>query len=574
MSTMTHKIHAGRRLAGARGGEDYVIWGHQNSKHDYSHIGFPQDLRNCAKCHSSDPKLTSTPTPQGDNWKTKVSKEACLTCHANNRGSDWYGTHSTYAGGGDPQAMSNQQCWACHNPASNPSLSPERVHWNQNAENSALYKMNIESVVFNDTANHKARTVTVKYFLSDPTNGDATYNLVTADCAAGPVCSGDTKFGNLRLYLAYQNVVGQLAGVTEFSAYGNGGDVANAYAYKGANDGNNHYTVDIPLPDDSAIAVASGTARVISSGQIKEVKLQTKSAADPRPPVVPTELINVPAQHTYKDVVLSGPLQPRRQIVADEKCGVCHGSLGTTTGSNDVTLAIHAGARTTVASCTLCHDANRIYSNLTVMTNGLEMSESYQFKRMIHGIHGNSKRTHPFTHGNTVIGEFGKDNLLGPAGGFKVGAVVNAPDSALFSPYAGDTFVAAGTPLGGPGVINYAAEVNWPGVGVNCNACHVNNSYQVDLGTLGAAIAKPIVGRLPPKSEDPDPNTWRVLSPRAASCTGCHTSSTAIGHVTSFGGASFGNKTQGEIALLPRETCNDCHAPGSFMGVDVVHGLK
>ena len=39
----------------------------------------------------------------------------------------------------------------------------------------------------------------------------------------------------------------------------------------------------------------------------------------------------------------------------------------------------------------------------TVMTNGLALNESYQFKRMIHGIHGNSKRTYPFTHGNPVV---------------------------------------------------------------------------------------------------------------------------------------------------------------------------
>ena len=29
------------------------------------------------------------------------------------------------------------------------------------------------------------------------------------------------------------------------------------------------------------------------------------------------------------------------------------------------------------------------------MTNGLALSENYSFKRMIHGIHGNSKRTLP-----------------------------------------------------------------------------------------------------------------------------------------------------------------------------------
>ncbi len=171
------------------------------------------------------------------------------------------------------------------------------------------------------------------------------------------------------------------------------------------------------------------------------------------------------------------------------------------------------------------------------MTNGLAFNESYQFKRMIHAIHGNSKRSYPFTHGNAVMGVFNKDG----------------------------TSATGGAPLPST-VINYAAEVAWPGVGINCNACHVNNSYKQDLSPLGSVIQKPIGVT--------DPNLWNVISPKAATCTACHDSSKAIGHVTSFGGAAFGNRTQAQIAGLPRETCDDCHASGVFKGVDIVHGQK
>ena len=188
-------------------------------------------------------------------------------------------------------------------------------------------------------------------------------------------------------------MIGQPTSVTEFTAYNNGGSGANAYLYKGTNDGTNRYTIDIPLPADSATAVAQGTARVVGVGQIKEAKLQVKVALDPRPPVTPRTLVNVVAQHTYADVVLSGPSNPRRQVVSNEKCNVCHGALGTTTGSNTQAEAFHGGARNTVESCVLCHDQNR-YSS-TVMTSGRALSENYSFKRMIHGIHGNSKRTAP-----------------------------------------------------------------------------------------------------------------------------------------------------------------------------------
>ena len=141
--------------------------------------------------------------------------------------------------------MPSSACAGCHAPGT--AISPERVHWNQNEENAAKYKMNIESAVYDPAA----RVVNVKYFLSDPTNGNAAYNLVTSDCTGSGTtlaCANTTRFGNLRFYLAYQNMVGQPAGVTEFSAYNNGGSGANAFAYKGTNDGSNHYTVADPGP--------------------------------------------------------------------------------------------------------------------------------------------------------------------------------------------------------------------------------------------------------------------------------------------------------------------------------------
>jgi OmcA/MtrC family decaheme c-type cytochrome len=541
LATMAHKIHSGKLLnskLATGGGEDYTIWGYQNSKHDYAEVGFPQDLRNCTKCHSA----ANPATPQGDNWKTMVTKEACLTCHANNAGSDWDNNHQKYAAdpafglaaGAKAKDLTNKQCADCHKVGSN--ISPERVHWNQNEENAAKYKMNIESVVYDATA----RKATVKYFLSDPTNGNAAYNLVTPDCTgtATITCSSSTKFGNLRFYLAYQNIVGQSTATTEYSSYNNGGSAANAYAYKGTNDGSNHYTVDIALPADVAgLSVAFGTARVVSIGQIKEPLLAVKAATDPRPEVVPRVLVNVIAQHTFKEVALSGTLQPRRTIVATEKCNACHGALGTTSGSNTLSEAFHSGGRDIVEACVVCHDPNRA-SNGNMMTNGLNLYEPYQLKRMIHGIHGNSRRVNPFTHGNKVVGAFNKD---------------------------GTSMTAGGAPLAA-GVENYAAEVAWPGVGINCNACHVNNSYKQDQGTLGAVVFK--------DTGVTDVNLWKVMSPKAASCTACHDSSTAIAHVTSFGGASFGDKTQAQIAAAPRETCDDCHAPGGFKGVDLVHGQK
>jgi len=284
-------------------------------------------------------------------------------------------------------------------------------------------------------------------------------------------------------------------------------------------------------------------------------------------------------QNTYAEVALSGTLNPRRQIVATEKCNVCHAALGTTSGANTLANAFHNGARDIVGACVVCHDVNRATSN--VMTNGLPYLETFQLKRMIHSIHGNSKRTYPFAHGNVVQGPFGKDGTLLAQGAFLADQKVTIGGVATTVVPAGTT-VAAGTDFLGIAQLinnaastagytgapitaaeNYAAEVAWPGVGINCNVCHVNNSYKVDHGPLGAVVAKPIGVT--------DPTQWMVITPKAASCTACHDSPTAIAHVTSFGQASFGNLTQAQ-GWVTQEICADCHSSGGFKGVDIVHG--
>ena len=578
LATMVHSIHSGKQLKSK--GVDYKIWGYRGTEYDYAEVGFPQDLRNCTKCHTGDnPK-----TPQGDNWKTKASKEACLTCHANNAGSKWDTSHkniaATYLGAGAAaKAMTNQQCKDCHSAG---NTSSENVHWNQNEENSAKYKMNIESVALTQSpTSSQVGLVTVQYFLSDPTNGNKAYKLE----------SDPTKFGSLSLYLGYQNLVGQNTAVTEFSAFNNGGGSATKTAISGTNNGSDHYTTVITIPMNTATAFAAGTARVVTIGQIKEQLLKVKTIKVPRPvddSVIPIPTVNVVVQHTFMDVALTGALTPRRIVVSNEKCNVCHGSLGTTSGANTLANAFHSGARNTVEACVVCHDPNRKSS--TVMTNGLAFNESYQFKRLIHGIHGNSKRTSPFTFGNKVAGTFSKDGLLTTAGTQALvsaalsirGPQVLAPVGTTFEPWLTATSYAIGTPFAA-GVENYAAEVAWPeGARINCNACHENNSYKQDLGTLGAVISKPIDPATSMAATNP--LNWIVISPKAASCTACHdATSITVGHIQqNFAGGYFGSKTQAEIAGLPRENCEDCHASGSigktskgkFLAVDLAHGQK
>ncbi len=106
---MVHKIHRGKMLNEVIDGGEYAIWGYKDSKHDYSGVVFPQDIRNCTNCHDEE----NTPTPQAANWYTQPSQESCGSCH-DNIDFTIAGTEPNGHPGG-PQA-DNALCSQCHGP--------------------------------------------------------------------------------------------------------------------------------------------------------------------------------------------------------------------------------------------------------------------------------------------------------------------------------------------------------------------------------------------------------------------------------------------------------------------------
>jgi OmcA/MtrC family decaheme c-type cytochrome len=567
MRTMVHKIHAGRRLHAA--GEDYVIWGYGNTAHDYSEVGFPQDLRNCSKCHNA-----TTATPEGDNWKSVPTKQACLTCHQSGNPSAWHEMHINVLRLGTSVDDVSNNCVACH--GTGQTWASEQVHWNQNEENAAKYKVVIQSSSYDSAT----RQVTVKYHVEDPTNANAKWDL-NADCTGAvgpnglPACSSSNRFGNLRLYLAYNNIPGQPVNVTEFSSYNNNGAV-NDSAYKGTKDGSNVYTLVLTVPADiPGVTQAKGTGRVLSVGQAKEAELDVVTRnvilnpADTTCGTVAPCFINVSMQNTFKDFAITGSVLPRKEIVSNDKCNACHGLLGTASGSNELNNAFHGGARNTIESCgALCHDAMRP-GQYTVMDDDFKfpstvlggagvnntMNMSHHLKRMIHGIHGGAKTQYDFVHGSR--------------GGID-------PDT-------GDYCL---TPE------NFTAEVAFPGILSDCNACHVNGSFASDRGTIGSgllswgtnttvctssynenAALRPLLLTNVAGTDYVDAQKNPVISPKAASCTSCHDTIGVIQH-TQAGGAVFGDRTQGQfLSGFVFESCDGCHAPGGFVGVDAVHNI-
>jgi hypothetical protein len=96
---MVHKIHKGSlHLHDDEDYQAYFIVGYGESLHDWSHLHWPQDVRNCTTCHSN--------TADAENYKTNPSTAACTACHDNVN----LVTGENHPGG----ARDDSECSICH----------------------------------------------------------------------------------------------------------------------------------------------------------------------------------------------------------------------------------------------------------------------------------------------------------------------------------------------------------------------------------------------------------------------------------------------------------------------------
>jgi OmcA/MtrC family decaheme c-type cytochrome len=107
---MIHKIHDGANLPSVIAGTPYQIIGHNQTVVDFSTVVFPQDIRNCTKCHG-------TSTSQSNVWNTWPSQAACGSCHDNVN----FATGANHLGG--PQ-FNDASCANCHEPDESAEWDP------------------------------------------------------------------------------------------------------------------------------------------------------------------------------------------------------------------------------------------------------------------------------------------------------------------------------------------------------------------------------------------------------------------------------------------------------------------
>lgn len=348
LRVMIHKIHAGEELPSVTAGGSYTIYGHNDSLNDFSDVAFPQDIRHCTTCH--DP--ADTETPQAANIAMSPSIEACGACH------DDVDFAAGVAGGHEGGVVTdNSECSTCH---AEGRVAGEVLasHVIPQIAAGERFAFNILSV----TQTAPGQTPQVVLSVTDPTNGDAAYNIL-ADPEFGAGAAMTLRFGWSTG--DYSNSPGGLAtGNTPALPI-------NVNALTGATaNGDGTFTVNAPGPVPASGVDGSGV-----------VSMEGRAVVDG---------MNVPvsAEVKYFAITDAQP-EPRREVVSVEKCQTCHGERDR--------LAFHGGNRTdNVQLCVICHNPNvtdisrRPADPLTALDGRVE--QGVHFKYMIHAIHGADQR--------------------------------------------------------------------------------------------------------------------------------------------------------------------------------------
>jgi OmcA/MtrC family decaheme c-type cytochrome len=294
MKQMIHKIHNGPNLPSVQAGTPYQIIGYRQAVHDYSHVEYPQDMRNCVRCHTAD-------TPEGDVWFTRPNRDACGSCHDN---INW-----EVSGEGHPVAQFDDSlCAACHIPQGEHEfdISIMGAHTIP-LKSSQLPGLNME--ITDVTGAMPGGTPTVYFTLVDndgdtisPISGFQTLTLR----AAGPI--GDT--------IDHMMDISQDARTATMV----GDEYMMAFA--------------TPIPEDATGSwgfSADVRQQVLIDDGTPEGMAVTQGAFNP----------------LYYAAVTDSEAMPRREVVSIDKCNVCHD-----------TLALHGGQRFNTQECVFCHRPN------------------------------------------------------------------------------------------------------------------------------------------------------------------------------------------------------------------------
>ncbi len=330
-----HRIHRGEDLPSVEAGTPNLI-----GRDDYSDVAFPQDIRNCEKCHwpGPDQAVAAEAAAQGDAefmggtqsmaWLMRPSRAVCGSCHDDVN----FATGANHVGG--PQ-VSDNLCANCHFPESDREYSSDiRGAHTVPRKSRQLEGINVEIMDVSGTGPGESPTV---------------FFRVTNDAGA-PL--EPSSFNRFRFNLAGPST--DYAGQVRES-----GPLTDSVPFE---DGYT-YTFEATIPEGAtgtwAIGHESRRDAVLNAGTTEEFGIRESSGENAL---------------FYFGVTDSEPLA-RRTVVDQEKCHRCH-----------ELLSFHGGQRHSVQYCVTCHNANATDDD----------GQGIHFKYLIHRVHRGRDLTRDF----------------------------------------------------------------------------------------------------------------------------------------------------------------------------------
>ncbi len=482
-------------------------------------ILFPRDLRDCVVCHGG--------AAQGGVVTSSISRRTCSGCHPD----AWFGTtpitdqvHLAHPGG--PQA-NDSACEGCHvGPAAPKLYAP-------------IAEIHVPPL---DAARYNAITLEIVQVTNLVPGGRPEVRFRVKDRAGplgpeldAPVPAEDPdlvassyvprKLASFSIKISGPTAPDYTSGATSWDPISSGTASGNPDPFalttvSGSPDWAEYvYTFTSTIP-----AGASGTWTVGAETRRRTKVSHYDKATDtfrwPYTGETVTESPDNPL--AYVDTATGswppdGPA-PRRKIVAEEKCLVCHKRF-----------EMHGGQRHQVAYCLVCHTPQatdwaqrpKVSGNVSLAAtfDGIE-ERTIHFKVLVHRIH---------TGGRT-----------------------GAASLQSLEPFVVYGF--GGTPL-------FFDEGGFPNDLRNCTVCHEGKSYLADAVPLDAPPTVANETATVRHAANSKAHVTGELSrpPIQAACTGCHATGATFAHVAA--------KTVGGV-----ETCTQCHSKGT-LSVDVAHGL-
>ncbi len=563
LGVFAHKIHAGEFLT-LKG--QYAGLGSEINE-----FNFPQDVRNCTKCHSDAAKA--------DNWKMRPSRRACGACHDN--------VDFTTGTGHGPLAIAapnDNTCTLCHDPS---IISRQHFPVAKPDPGSSLAVVggtpNTNASYLGNTQNPPDGGRLITYDLSTVTVTDAgagtgVYPVVTfrfVENDAGVVFNTSDGTNNLindfvgspSVYCVFAVPQDNLSSPADFNAS------ISAYLkniWNGSATGGGAGTFVGPDSKGYYTATLKG-GKVPPNGSLLTCGLGYTYSLSGTPPLVQTNLpayaynattgvggISLPAKNVWKVATgytgrrgASSSAVATGQIVQTSRCAACHNQLG-------VTPNYHAGQRNDAATCAFCHNQNRTSSGWTAG------SESF-----IHAIHAATIRAVPFNW-------------------HAVGATADHPS---VSGFFGVEY---------PGRLNYCESCHNPGYYDFSNSWYsdtnVDNRLVQTVATgLYDAVTLQADGGLPALAISVSPYvvsdggvnygagfafnaatgattqaaaSTLVISPIANNCFGCHDDAKARAHMENNGAVIYGTRATQAATV---EQCLICHGPGKLAAIKDVH---